>query len=407
MIHDSLIKDFPIFNRKVGSGKDLVYLDNAATTQKPQVVVDALVDYYQNHNANIHRGVHTLSEEATERYEAVRGKVQKFIGARLPSEIIFTSGTTEAINLVSYTWGRQNINAGDEILLTEMEHHANLIPWQILAKEKQAVLRFIPVTEHGLLDFRNLTALLNEKTKLVAMVHASNFLGTLNDLSPIVKRAKKLGVPVLLDAAQSAPHLPLNVQKLGVDFLAFSAHKMLGPTGVGVLYIKDNIAQGMAPFLTGGGMIKKVSYDKTEFQTPPHRFEAGTPNIAGVIGLGAALDYLEKVGFENLLAHERELVRYLLEKLGEIGGVTVYGSRELELKVGVVSFSVVGIHSHDLATLADEQGVAIRSGHHCAQPLHQKMGINESARASFYLYNSSEDVDRLIEAIKKARKLLF
>ena len=384
----------------------MVYLDNAATTQKPQVVIDAVTDFYTQHNANIHRGVHALAEESTEMYEAVRKQTQDFLHARLSSEIIFTKGTTESVNLVAFTWGREHIHEGDEILLTEMEHHAQLVPWQVLAKEKGATLRFIPVTADGMLDLRNLKGYLTEKTKLVALVHASNFLGTLNDLAPIMKRAKQLEVPVLVDAAQSAPHVKLNVQKMGCTFLALSAHKMMGPTGVGVLYVKQEVLQEMPPFLTGGSMISRVALEESTYQDAPQRFEAGTPNIAGVIGFGAALTYLQGIlETTDLLAHEQELVAYAMEQFTEIGGVTIYGPSDPQHRVGVVSFSVDGIHSHDLATIADEQGVAIRSGHHCVQPMHDILGITDSARASFYLYNTKEDVDVLIESILAARKI--
>lgn len=403
----SIKADFPILSREVAGGKSLVYLDNAATTQKPQVVIDALVNYYSQHNANIHRGVHTLSEESSQIYEDGRVAVQKFIGARLPSEIIFTKNTTEAINLVAYAWGRSHLREGDEILVSEMEHHANLIPWQILAQEKGASLRLIPVTPEGRLDLRNIKGLITEKTKLLAVVHASNFLGTINDLDELTKLAKQNGTLVLIDAAQSAPHLPLNVQKLRADFLAFSSHKMLGPLGIGVLYIRDDIQSQMPPFLTGGGMIKKVDFLEASFAASPEKFEAGTPDVAGVAGFTAALSYLESVGLEKILAHERQLVDLLLAEFEGMPEVTVYGPQNSRERVGVVAFSVAGIHSHDLATILDEEGVAVRSGHHCVQPLHRKWDLTDSTRASFYLYNSEEDVSRLLSGIKRAQSLLL
>lgn len=394
-------------SRKVAGDQPLVYLDNAATTQKPQVVIEAMVEFYSKHNANIHRGVHTLSEEASQIYEDVRVQAQHFLGARLPSEIIFTKNTTESINLVAYSWGRANIAEGDEILVSEMEHHANLIPWQILAREKGAKLRFIPVTKEGHLDLRNIKGLLTEKTKLLAVVHASNFLGTLNDLDELTKMARQQGTKVLIDAAQSAPHIPINVQKLRADFLAFSAHKMLGPMGVGVLYIKSECQDSMNPFLTGGGMIRKVDFNETTFANPPEKFEAGTPDVAGVMAFGKAIEYLTNVGLDNVLTHERSLVQFLIAKFEEMGDVAIYGPKTAEERVGVVSFSIKGIHSHDLATILDENGVAVRSGHHCVQPLHRKFCINDSTRVSFYLYNSKEDVNRLVEGIKRARALML
>lgn len=404
---ESLRKDFPVLTRQVRSGQDLVYFDNAATTQKPQVVIDAVRDYYSQTNANIHRAIHELGEEATEQYEAVRSQTQQLLGAQLPSEIIFTAGTTESINLVAYAWGRINIIAGDEILLSEMEHHANLVPWQQLARETGAKLRFIPVTEEGELDLRNIKGLLTNKTKLLAVVHASNFLGTLNELDELTKLAKKRGAAVLIDAAQSVPHHAVKVNKLRADFLAFSAHKMCGPTGVGVLYVTSERYSQMQPFLTGGSMIKKVDFENSTFADPPQQFEAGTPNIAGVIGFGAALTYLGQFEEGEILRHEQELVAYALKRFEELGSVCVYGPCDPQKRVGVLAFSVEGIHSHDLATVLDENGVAIRSGHHCVQPMHRKLGVNDSARASFYLYNTKDEVDTMIEAIAVAKRLFL
>lgn len=397
-------KDFPILKRKV-NGKPLVYLDNAATSQKPKVVIEALVDYYNNHNANIHRAIHTLGEEATEKYEKVRTKVKELLNAKSPQEIIFTRNTTESINLVAYSWGSANINAGDEILLTEMEHHSNLVPWQLLAKEKRAKLRFIPINGQGLLDLRNIKGFINEKTKLVALTHVSNVLGTINPVEAIVKLAHKRGAPVLVDGAQSVPHLKVDVQRLDCDFLAFSSHKMLGPTGVGVLYAKKEHLSAMPPFLGGGEMIRSVEYENATWNELPYKFEAGTPNIADVIAFGAAIDYLLNVGLEATSQYEQFLARSALSKLSVVKNLTIYGPKNVEQRSGLISFNVEGIHAHDLATVLDSEGIAIRSGHHCSMPLHKKLGIVASARASFYLYNTEEEIDKLVKGIKKAKKI--
>lgn len=397
-------KDFPILERAV-NGKPLVYLDNAATSQKPKAVIGALSDYYQNYNANIHRAIHTLGEMATEKYERVRTKVKELLNAKSPQEIVFTGNTTASINLVAYSWGRANINEGAEILLTEMEHHSNLVPWQLLAKEKRAKLRFIPVDGQGLLDLRNIKGFINDKTKLVALTHASNFLGTINPVEAIIKLAHKRGALVLVDGAQSVPHLKVDVQRLDCDFLAFSSHKMLGPTGVGVLYAKRGHLSAMPPFLGGGEMIRSVEYENATWNELPYKFEAGTPNIADVIAFGAAIDYLLNVGLGAISKYEHFLVRSALRKLSAVKNLTIYGPENVEQRGGLLSFNVEGIHAHDLATVLDSEGIAIRSGHHCTMPLHKKLGIVASARASFYLYNTEEEIDRLVEGIEKAKKI--
>lgn len=395
-------EDFPILKRLVHD-KPLIYLDSAATSQKPRAVIDSLTKYYQEYNANIHRGIHYLSEKATEEYEYARKKVAKFINAK-PEEIVFVRGTTEAINLVSYSWGSRNIKQGDGVLLTEMEHHSSLVPWQQLAIEKKAKLDYIGITDDGLLkeeDFEKL----NRKPKILSLVHVSNVLGTINPVKEITKRAHKNGTLILLDGAQSVPHMPVDVRDLDCDFLAFSGHKMLGPTGIGVLYAKKKILEDMKPFNYGGGMIKEVYLDRTTWYDIPGRFEAGTPDIAGAIGLGAAVDYLEKIGMKNIREHEKDLTKYALEKLQNIKNLTIYGPTDVEKRGGVISFNLGDIHAHDLSSILDSEGIAIRSGHHCAMPLHNRLGIPASARASFYLYNSKEDVDALIQALGKATKI--
>lgn len=395
-------EDFPILQRTV-HGKPLVYLDNAATSQKPVAVIRALVDYYERYNANVHRGIHTLAEEATAAYEAARAKVAALIGAS-PDELVFTRGTTEALNMVAHGWARQHLRPGDEILVTPMEHHSNLVPWQRLAKERGLRLRAIPLTEDGRLDLTALDGLLTERTRLIAVTHMSNVLGTVTPLAEIARRARAAGAVVVADGAQSVPHLPVDVGALGVDFLAFSAHKMLGPTGVGALYARRERLEEMEPLLTGGGMIRRVTLEDATWADPPARFEAGTPDIAGVIAFGAAADYLRGIGLEAVAAHERELVRYAWERLREVPGLTVYGPGP-EHRGGVISFTLEGVHAHDVAQVVDEEGVAIRAGHHCAQPLHAHLGVPATARASFYLYNDAGDVDRLVRALHEARKL--
>jgi cysteine desulfurase / selenocysteine lyase len=397
-------KDFPILARKV-HGKPLVYLDNAATSQKPRAVVEALVNYYTRSNANIHRGIHTLSEEATAQYEKVREETAHFIGNPKSSTVIFTRNTTESINLVAHAWGRKHIGPGDEILLTEMEHHANLVPWQQLAKEKAAVLKFIPVTPEGQLAMTQLPELLNEKTKLVALTQMSNVLGTINPIKEIVHQAHAREIPVLVDAAQGVPHLAVNVLDLNCDFLVFSAHKMLGPTGVGVLYGKEALLEEMDPFLTGGDMIRDVWLERSIWNDLPWKFEAGTPNIADVIAFGAAIEYLRRTGMEAIHQHEQTLTQYCLQQLSRVEGITLYGPRDVRERGGVISFDVKGVHPHDLGQILDESGVAIRAGHHCCKPLLRKMGVTATARASFYLYNTQQEADALIHAIQKAKEI--
>ncbi len=409
----NLRNDFPILKRKV-HGKPLVYLDNAATTQKPKVVIDAVSDYYKNTNANIHRGIHTLAEEATEAYEGSRKKIADFIGAKDPAEIIFVRNATEGINLVAHSFVHHNYQlpiTNYQILLTEMEHHANLVPWQILkskveSPKSKVMLKFIPVKKNGVLDYSILDQLITKKTALVSVTHASNVLGTINDISRIVKAAHAKGVPVLVDAAQSVPHMPIDVQKLGCDFLVFSGHKMLGPTGIGVLWGRRELLEAMPPFLGGGDMIRSVRYDGFEPNDLPWKFEAGTPDIAGAIGLGVAVDYLQKIGMQNIRKHEMALTKYALQKIQKIRGLTIYGSQNYRERVSVISFNIEGIHAHDLASICDREGVAIRSGQHCAEPLVRKFGQTAMARVSFYFYNTKEEVDTFIKALEKA-KILF
>jgi len=397
-------RDFPILDREV-RGKPLVYLDNAATSQKPKAVVEALTQYYLQGNANIHRGIHTLSEEATARFEAVRIKTARFIGATKPETIVFTRGTTESINLVAHAWGMKHIGRGDEIVLTEMEHHSNLVPWQLLAQRKGAHLKFIPVTPEGLLDLKAFSALLTKRTKLVAVTFMSNVLGTINPIREIVQTAHAKGISVLVDGAQGVPHLPVNVLDLNCDFLAFSAHKMLGPTGVGVLYAKEALLEDMDPFMGGGDMIRDVWLERSTWNDLPWKFEAGTPNIAGVTAFGAALDYLSALGMEEIRSHEEALTRYAIERLKSVQGITLYGPMPPVPRGGAVSFDFSGVHPHDLGQILDDQGVAIRAGHHCCKPLMRKLNVTATARASFYLYNTQEEVDVLIQALIKAKEV--
>ena len=397
-------KDFPILKRKI-NGKPLVYLDNAATTQKPQTVIDSLVDYYTYHNANIHRGIHTLAEEATAMHEEARSKIAKFIGAKSTKEIVFVRNSTEAINLVAYSWGRSFLKKGDAIILSESEHHSNIVPWQILAGEKNIKLYFIPVREDGQLDLDYFKKILTPKVKLVSLVHISNVLGTINPVEEISKLAHEVGALLLVDAAQSVPRMPVNVRKLDCDFLAVSGHKMLGPTGIGFLYAKEEILSSMPPFLGGGDMIREVYLDHSEWNELPFKFEAGTPNIADAIALGTAVDYLEKIGMENIFRHEKKLTDFALRRLGKLSYLSIYGPKTVENKTGVISFSVKGIHPHDVAQLLDQEAVAIRSGFHCAMPLHQKLQMPSTCRASFYVYNTTEDIDRLVEGLDKAVKI--
>ena len=396
-------QDFPILSKLV-YGKPLVYLDNAATSQKPSSVIQTLVDYYEGYNSNVHRGVHALSMESTQRYEEAREKVARFIGAPSIENLIFVRNTTEGINLVAGTWATANLNAGDEILVTEMEHHSNLVPWQQLARAKGATLRFIPVTDEGTLDLSDLDSLINHQTKLVAMTHMSNVLGTINPVKEIAVKAHAVGAHVLIDAAQSVPHLPVDVTDLDCDFLAFSSHKMLGPTGIGGLYVKSSVLEQMEPFLTGGEMVQEVTFQSATWNDLPMRFEAGTPNIAGSIGLGAAVDYLEALGMDEVHRHETEITQYALEALKELAEeFTFYGPTDPAQRGGIISFSSTHIHPHDLGTILDRAGIAIRAGHHCAMPLvRDRLGVAATARASFYIYNTTDEVDLLVATLKDA-----
>ncbi|MDH7568902.1 MAG: cysteine desulfurase [Armatimonadota bacterium] len=392
--------DFPVLHQLV-HGRPLVYLDNAATSQKPQAVMDAMQEYFAHDNANVHRAVHTLGSRATLAYEAARDRIQRFINAPSRECVIFTRGTTEGINLVVYAWGRRFVKAGDEILLTEMEHHSNLVPWQLLAQWTGATLRYLGVNPDGTLRLSDLDRLLTPRTKMVAFTHMSNVLGTINPVRHIVDAAHRVGAVVLVDAAQSVPHMPVDVQALDVDFLAFSGHKMCGPTASGALYGRRAILEAMDPFLAGGDMISAVWLDRATWNELPYKFEAGTPNIAQQIGLGAAVEYLAGVGMDAIHAHEQRLTRYALQRLREVKGLEVYG--DAPDRGGVISFNVQGIHPHDLAQVLDQEGVAVRAGNHCAQPLHRKLGQVASCRASFYLYNTEAEVDALVHAIQRAK----
>jgi len=396
-------KDFPIFERKI-SGKPLIYLDSTATTQKPEAVLQTLDRYYRTYNSNIHRGVYTIAEEATAAYEAARGKIAKFLNARSTQEIIFTRGTTESVNLVAYAWGRTNVGAGDVIVLTEMEHHSNLVPWQILAKERGATIRYIPVDPQGRLELSGLDRILSGPVKLLSMTHVSNVLGTINPVAEIARRAHAAGATVMVDGAQSVPHMPVDVRALDCDFLALSGHKMLAPTGIGILYGKRAILDAMPPFFGGGEMIREVKLEGSTWNDLPFKFEAGTMNIADAIGFGAAIDYLNAIGMDAIHAHGTELIEEAARVLGSIPGVTIYGPPPSE-RGAIVSFSVDGIHAHDVAAILDSEGVAVRAGHHCAMPLHTKLGLTATTRASFHVYNLLSDVERLGEGVRKAKQV--
>lgn len=398
-----LRKDFPVLEREVNN-QLMVYLDNAATSQKPQVVIDALNYYYSNYNANIHRGIHTLAEEATSAYEATRKTVKDFINAKSTDEIIFTRGTTEGVNLVAYTWGRKNISEGDEIIISGMEHHSNIVPWQILCNEKKAVLKIIPVSDEGELLIDEFKKLLSAKTKLVSIVHVSNSLGTVNPLKEIIDEAHKKDAVVFVDGAQSTVHLDIDVQKIDCDFFAFSGHKVYGPTGVGVLYGKKAILEEMPVFMGGGEMIKEVTFEKTTFNELPYKYEAGTPNIADTIALKVALDYVTATKKELVRNHENDLLKYATEQLGAIDGLRIIGTAKN--KVSLISFVIKNIHPQDIGVLLDNQGIAVRTGHHCTQPLMKRFGVPGTVRASFAMYNTKEEVDKLVTGVKKAIKML-
>ncbi len=420
----SLRKDFPVLDQKV-HGQPLIYLDNAATSQKPRAVLDALKNYYERDNANVHRGIHELSNRATAGFEAARTAAAKFINARSADEIIFTRGTTEGINLVASSWGTKNLKPGNVILLTEMEHHSNIVPWQLLAERVGAKVSYLPITgDDGLLDLKRLDEFLTRDVKILALTHISNSLGTVNPIAELCARARKLGVTTLVDAAQSAGHRPLDVQEIGCDFLAFSGHKICGPTGIGILYGRQEILEAMPPYQGGGEMILNVSFQKTTFKHAPHRFEAGTPDISGAIGLHAAMDYLDSIGRENIFKHDQELAGYAYEKLSQLDGIRLFGPKPVvarasrpfdsnlqlaggtpaPLRAGVVSFLLKDVHAHDVVTVADQRGVALRGGHHCNQPLMSRLGVESTARASFYFYNTKAEVDRFVEVVKEIQK---
>ncbi|HEX8692571.1 MAG TPA: cysteine desulfurase [Longimicrobium sp.] len=396
--------DFPILDQEV-NGKRLVYLDNAASTQKPRQVIEAVDRFYRRDNANVHRGVHELSHRATEAYEQARGKVARLMGIADEGELVWTRGTTEALNLIAYSWGLENVRAGDEILLSVLEHHSNLVPWQILAQRTGARLRFLDIDGQGRLDLAQVDDLLTERTKLVSVSHVSNALGTVNPVSEIAARAHAAGALMVVDGAQSAPHLPVDVPSLGADFYAFSGHKMCGPTGIGGLWGRRALLEAMPPFHGGGDMIDVVELERSTYAPLPMKFEAGTPHIAGAVGLGAAADYLGAVGRDAVMAHERHLMAYALERLAEVPDLAVHGPRDVAERSGVVSFSLADVHPHDIATILDQEGVAVRAGHHCCQPLMRRMCLPATARASFYLYTGADDVDRLVEGLHRARAL--
>ena len=395
-------EDFPILKQMV-NGKPLVYLDNAATSQKPQAVIDALVRYYTTENSNVHRGVHTLSQQATDDYEAARSRVRRFINAQEDQEIIFVRGTTEGINLVAQTFGRQNIGEGDEIIISVMENHSNIVPWQILCQEKGAQLRIIPINDAGELLLDEYEKLLNSRTKLVSIVRQSNALGTINPAEEIVEMAHRQGVPVLLDGAQSIAHMPIDVQKLGCDFYAFSGHKLYGPTGIGALYGRAELLEAMPPYQAGGEMIRSVTFEKTLYHDLPNKFEAGTPNIAGSIGLGAAIDYITDLGMDRITAYESQLLEYGTECLESIGGLRLIGTAQR--KGAILSFVMEGVHPHDIGTILDAEGIAVRTGHHCTQPLMDRFGVPATARASLAFYNTKEEIDALVKGIDRVNEV--
>ena len=399
-----LRNDFPIFRKKI-NGKELVYLDNASTTQKPNSVIESITDFYTNYNSNIHRAVYQLAEEATALYEQSREKIANFINVR-PEEIIFTRNTTESINLIAHSWARTNLKKDDGIAITELEHHSNIVPWQILSQEIGTRLEYVGIDDNGFLDLEYLVDLISsKKVKLVSLSHMSNVLGTIVPIERIIKIAHENNIPVLVDGAQSVPHMPVDVKKMDCDFLVFSAHKMLGPTGVGVLYAKKEFLEKMRPFMGGGDMIKEVFKFYTNYNEVPYKFEAGTPNIADVVGFGAAIDYLEKIGMENVRKHEIDLTEYALKSILSMKYVTVYGPRDPNYRGGVISFNIADIHPHDLATIMNDHGIAIRSGHHCAQVLMQRLDVPATSRASFYIYNTKEEIDKFVNAIKEAGRI--
>ena len=396
---EKIRKDFPILNEKV-NGNNLVYLDNAATSQKPKEVIESLVNYYEKYNSNVHRGVHALSIKATDEFEKSRIKIQKFINAKSSNEIIFTRNASESLNLIAYSWGKDNISLGDEIFITPFEHHSNIVPWQMLCKEKGAILKYLPLNNNGDVDIDKFSVEISNKTRLVSVTHMSNVLGTVLPLEEIIDLSKKYNAVTVVDACQSVPHMPVDVQKIDSDFLCFSGHKMLGPTGIGVLHGKEEILDKMTPFLYGGDMISEVTYEDSKWNDLPYKFEAGTPNIADSIALGAACDYLSKVGMENIWNHEIELGEYAINQISNLNKFKILGNKSKELRGGVVSFIHETIHPHDIGSLLDGYGIAIRTGHHCAMPLVRSYGVVAASRASFYLYNNKSEVDKLVEGLK-------
>lgn len=401
----SIRLDFPILSETV-NGRPVVFLDSAASSQKPAQVLDAMARVYRSTYANVHRGVYTFSERGTELYDQARAKIAQFIGAPRPGTVVFTRNATEALNLVAWSYGRTFLQAGDEIVITELEHHANFVPWLVLAKERGLTLKFIPLTAEGTLDLSRLDEVITPRARLVSVAQVSNVLGTIIELRPIVERARAVGAVVVVDGSQAVPHMPVNVQEMDCDFYAFSGHKMLGPTGIGVLYGKLDLLEAMPPFLTGGDMITSVTFERATWNDPPLKFEAGTPAFVEAIGLGAAVDYLSALGMEAVRAHERATVAYALERMSEVPGARIFGPTDPDIRGGVLTFALNGIHPHDLATLLDREGIAIRAGHHCAQPLHIRLGVNATARASFYIYTEMREIDALIEGIYKAKKTL-
>jgi cysteine desulfurase/selenocysteine lyase len=398
--------DFPILKRIVRDNKPLVYLDNASTTQKPNQVIDAITDYYQNHNANIHRAVYALAEEATEAYESARDKIANFINVKNRQEIIFVRGTTEAINLVAYAWGRTHVKEGDIIVTTEYEHHSNIVPWQLLTQEKHAKLEYIGMDDNGELILDDLDKILaTGKVKLVTFSLMSNVLGTITDAKKIIEKCKAAGVLTLIDGAQAVPHMKVDLEELGCDFFAFSGHKMLGPTGIGVLWVRKSVLETMSPFHGGGDMIREVHKYETTWNDLPYKFEAGTPNIADVVGFGAAIDYLTKIGMDNIREHEIELTKYAIEKFSQVKGMHVYGTKDISKRGGVISFNFADVHPHDVAQIIDGEGIAVRSGHHCAQVLMERLDVAATSRASFYIYNTKEEIDVLINSLNKVAKV--
>jgi cysteine desulfurase/selenocysteine lyase len=398
-------EDFPILATEAHPGKPLVYLDNAATSQKPRAVIKAMDDYYEHYNSNVHRGIHRLSEDATAAYEGARARIAAFINAPDPAQVIYTRNATEAINLIAYSWGRENLGEGDEILLTEMEHHANIVPWQMIAGVTGATVRYLPITDEGFLDLEQLDHYLTPRTRVFSFTAMSNVLGTITPAKMLVERAHAVGAIAVVDAAQSVPHRGEDVQALECDFLAFSGHKMCGPTGIGILYGRRELLEQMPPFMGGGDMIRRVTFEGSTWNDLPWKFEAGTPSIAEGIGLAAAVDYLQELGMENVRAHEVAITDYALEALSEVEGLRLYGPRQAAQKGGVAAFTLDGVHPHDIAQILDEEGIAVRAGHHCAMPLHKRLGLNATARASFYVHTTPEEIDQLVRGLRRVNEV--